>query len=51
MTMAADDVTSTITGQTGSLQGDLLAVGGAGLGIGVVIYAVRKGWSFFRSMV
>lgn len=49
--MADDGVLSTITGATGSLQTDLLGVGGAGLAIGVVIYAVRKGWSFFRSMV
>lgn len=47
----ASPVQDTINSNTGSLQTDLLAVGGTGLGIGVVIYAVRKGWSFFRSMV
>jgi predicted membrane channel-forming protein YqfA (hemolysin III family) len=47
----ANPVTDTINGATGTLQSNLLAVGGTGLGIGAVIYAVRKGWSFFRSMV
>jgi hypothetical protein len=47
----ANPVTDTIDSATTGLQGNLLAVGGTGLGVGVVIYAVRKGWSFFRSMV
>lgn len=49
--MAADPVVDTVTGATGSLQTELLGVGAIGLGVGVVIYAVKKGWSFFRSMV
>ena len=49
--MASTPAQTTVDGATSGLQTDLLAVGGTGLGVGVVIYAVKKGWSFFRSMV
>lgn len=47
----SDTVSSTISSATSSLQGDLLAVGGTAIGIGAVVFALRKGWKFFRGMV
>lgn len=44
-------VDSTITSATSSLQGDLLTVGGIAVGVGAAVFALRKGWKFFRSMI
>lgn len=47
----SDPVTTTLTSATGDLQTELLAAGGAAVGIGAVVFALRKGWKFFRSMI
>jgi hypothetical protein len=39
---------ATITTAVGSLQTDLLAVAAVGLGIGVAIFGLRKGWSLVK---
>jgi len=48
---AADVVTPVVTSATADLQTTLLGVGGAAIGIGAVVLALRKGWRFFRSMI
>lgn len=40
---------STIDTAVSGLSDDLLAVAGIGLGIGVVIFALRKGWGLLKS--
>lgn len=40
-------VTSAVSG----MGGELLTVGAAGVGIGVVIFGVQRGWRFLRSLV
>lgn len=40
---------STIEGATGSLDTDMLAIGGVGLGIGVTIFALKRGWGLLRN--
>ena len=37
-----------IDAETSGLKGDLLAVAGTGLGIGVVLFVLRKGWRLFK---
>ena len=48
---AADVVTPVITAATTDLQTTLLATGGAAIGIGGVVLALRKGWKFFKGMI
>jgi len=48
---AADVVTPVITAATTDLQTTLLATGGAAIGIGGVVLALRKGWRFFKGMI
>lgn len=36
---------------TGTMGDDLLKVGGVGLGIGVTLFVLRKGWSLLRGFV
>lgn len=43
--------TSTITDATAGLQDQLLGVGAVGLGIGVALFALRKGYSVVRSFI
>jgi hypothetical protein len=48
---AVDAVTPVITAATADLQTTLLATGGAAIGIGGVVLALRKGWRFFKGMI
>lgn len=48
---AADVVTPVISSATTDLQGTLLATGGAAIGVGAVVLALRKGWKFFKGMI
>lgn len=48
---SVDVVTPVITGATADLQTTLLATGGAAIGIGGVVLALRKGWRFFKGMI
>ena len=48
---SADVVTPVITLATADLQTTLLATGGAAIGIGGVVLALRKGWKFFKGMI
>lgn len=48
---AVDVVTPVITAATADLQSTLLATGGAAIGIGGVVLALRKGWKFFKGMI
>lgn len=49
--MTAPTPVSIVTGAVDGLQDDLLAVAAVGLGIGAVIFAVRKGWRLVKSFV
>lgn len=49
--MTAPTPVSVVTDAVDGLQGDMLAIAGVGLGIGAVIFAVRKGWKLVRSFV
>lgn len=42
---------ATITGAVGTLGADLLAVGGAAIGVSAGVWGLKKGWAFFRGMV
>jgi hypothetical protein len=42
---------STIATEVGSLDTDLLTIAGTGIGIGVVVFAVRKGWRLVKGMI
>lgn len=47
--MAANtDPSTAITSATSGLQAELMDVAGIGLGVGVAIFALRKGWSLLR---
>jgi len=48
--MAATPV-STVTGAVDGLGDDLLAVAGAGIAVGALVFAVRKGWKVVRGMI
>lgn len=39
---------ATITDAASGLEGDLMQVAGVGLGIGAVVFAVRKGWRLLK---
>lgn len=47
MSTPADPV-SVVTDAAAPLKDDLLGVAGVGLGVGVVIFAVRKGWKLVK---
>lgn len=51
MDVALNDPVSTITTATTSLQDNLMQVAGAGLTVGVAVFALRKGWSLLRGFV
>jgi Inovirus Coat protein B len=42
---------TTITTALSGLEADLLAVAGVGLGVGVAIFALRKGYSLVKSFI
>jgi len=48
--MAATPVT-TVTGAVDGLGDDLLLVAGAGIAIGAVLFAVKKGWRTVKGMI
>lgn len=48
--MAATPV-GVVTDAVSGLQGELLTVAAAGIGIGAVIFAVRKGWTLVKGFV
>ena len=47
----SDPVTTTLTSATSNLQTELLAAGGAAIGIGAVLFALKKGWRYFRAFI
>jgi hypothetical protein len=47
----AGPVETAISTATTSLQGELLGVGVAAITVGAVVFALRKGWKFFKGMV
>lgn len=51
LTMSSPTPTSVVTDAVDGLEGDLLAVAAVGLGIGAVIFAIRKGWGLVKSFV
>lgn len=48
--MSTPTPTSTVTGAVATLDDDLLTIAGVGLGIGAVIFAVRRGWKVIKSL-
>lgn len=46
-----NDAYTTINTAVTGLSDDLLKIAGVGLGVGVSIYALRKGWSLLRGFV
>ena len=48
--MAASPVTTVTTAVSG-LDDQLLQVAGAGIGVGAVVFAVRKGWRLIKGMI
>jgi hypothetical protein len=48
--MAATPV-SIVTGAVSGLQDDLLSVATVGIGVGAVLFALRKGWSTVKGFV
>jgi LPXTG-motif cell wall-anchored protein len=42
------DPTSVISAATGDMSDQLLSVAGVGLGIGVTIFVLRKGWRLLK---
>jgi hypothetical protein len=42
---------ATITTATSTLGADFLTVAGIGLGVGVSLYALKKGWRLVRSLI
>jgi Inovirus Coat protein B len=42
---------TTITTALSGLEADLLSVAGVGLGVGVAIFALRKGYSLVKSFI
>lgn len=49
--MSTPSATSTVTGAVDGLGDDLLTIAGVGLGIGAVVFAVRKGWRVVKSFI
>lgn len=45
----ADTITNALT--TATVQADLLEVAGVGLGIGVTLFALRKGYALVKSFI
>lgn len=48
---SSPDASTTIQTAADSLKPELLEVAGIGLGVGVAIFALRKGWSLLRGFV
>lgn len=42
---------SIVTGAASGMGAELGTVAAAGVGIGIVIFGVRKGWKFLKSLV
>jgi len=42
------DPSDVVTGAADDLKPELMEVAGVGLGVGVAIFALRKGWSLLR---
>lgn len=40
-----------VTDAVAGLQGDLLAVGGVGIGISAALFGLVKGWGFVRKLI
>lgn len=49
--MTAPTPTSIVTNAVDGLGDDLLTIAGVGLGIGAVIFAVRKGWKVVKGFI
>lgn len=49
--MTAPSATSTVTDAVSGLGDDMLTIAGVGLGIGAVIFAVRKGWRVLKGLI
>lgn len=45
------DFATTVTGAVAGMGTELATVGAAGIGIGVVVFGLARGWSFLRSLV
>jgi len=49
--MSTPTAVSTVTDAVAGLDDDLLTIAAVGIGIGAVVFAVRKGWKVLRSMI
>lgn len=49
--MSTPTVVSTITDAASGLQDNVLPIAAAGLGVGVVVLSVRKGWKWFKGFI
>lgn len=47
----ASTPTSVVTGAVSGLETDLLTVAGVGIGVGAVVFAVRKGWKVVKGLI
>lgn len=45
------DVIGTISSNTDDLKETVLQAGGLGLAVGAALLALRKGWSYFKSLI
>jgi hypothetical protein len=45
-----EGVVTAITGATAELLPTLLAIGGIAIAVGAGIFALKKGWGFFKGM-
>lgn len=48
--MAAGDLSGPITTAVTGMGAEFTTVAGAGLGIGVVVYATKRLWGFFKGL-
>lgn len=48
--MSTPSAVSTVTNAVSSLDDDMLTIAGVGLGIGAVIFAVRRGWAVLKGL-
>lgn len=47
---SSPDPVTTITTATSDMGTELLTVGGAAIGVGVLVFVLRRGWGFFKSL-
>lgn len=47
----APDVTSTITSALGGVSGQFLAIGAVGIGIGVAVFLLHRGWKLVKRFI